>query len=77
MNTKEKVVGRQQSFALRFRLGVYDAADDNAPVVYHRRVFTTSPEDRAMMQNAIDEFNRLAAKRPKETRCIAAFPCDS
>jgi hypothetical protein len=57
----------------RFRLAIYDLADDAAPLDFVGRMLTDCTEDRCYTREAIDEYNAYVARLPGCTYAMGLF----
>ena len=73
METKLRQPAERQATGRRFRLAIYDLADDAVPLDYVGRLLTDSSEDRCYIREAIDEYNAYVSHLTGCTYAMGLF----
>lgn len=69
----QKEAARQATGSKRYRLAIYDVADESVPLDFVGRELTDCPEDWCYTREAIDEFNAYVARIPHCTHAMSLF----
>lgn len=73
MATKLGPRTERQATAKRFRLAIYDLADESVPLDFVGRMLRDCSEDRSYIREAIDEYNAYVARLTGCTYAMGLF----